>query len=440
MTVVNGDLQACWKQDGHASDYAELLEGDGKKQRQRGTVLSTGLLLASGTMGAGMLTLPFAVQQAGVKTGLLLLVLAALNSFATTLALGIGSVVLGARTYGEVVERAVGSPIRIRGVSIIDGIFVVYLCACASAFLLFIGDFSGPLLENVSKANWCNGSVALCVVAFAVVGPLTTMNEMNAVARVSNLSIVAMAFTCISVIWKSAPRIFDNQEQIGVALREPLQVSRGSLQTLGCLFYAFDMGSIVPPIVSELQDPTPLRLGKATAISTVIIGSAYALLAFIIQLAFVGHQFPDGFVGTRSDFTKNFDGNDTLMSLCRMLLIFCFTCSCCQLLMAAMKSAYLTIGQARGKEGWEPSLLARSLIIFGSLIPVVLLATAVPQVGTIVSALGSIGGCPEIFMGPVLLIAFRHVGASMSRLQRTILITCAMSLMILCWSYSLGFI
>merc|ERR1711879_758224 len=98
---------------------------------------------------------------------------------------------------------------------------------------------------------------------------------------------------------------------------------------------------------------------------------------------------------------------------------------------------YVCIGQASGKSGWEPTLKQRIYAVYGSLVPSAILAASSTHVGAIVALLGSIGGCPEIVVGPLLLVAFRHVGSSTPRALRYPAIAAMISLMALLWASSI---
>lgn len=402
---------------------------------QKGTVKSTATLLTSSGMGAGMLTLPYAVGMAGPKVGALLLVSGALISCASTVALALGSIKLGAKTYGELVEGAVGTPIRLRGVSVVDACFFVYLLGCVSAFILFIGDFVPAIMQSIPYGSWCDKSVAMTVVTLGVIAPLACMNEMNAMNRLASLSIVAIGITASTVSFKSYYLIADDWENVVETVGSPMQFSWASLRALGCMFYAFDVGSVVPPIAAELHEPTAAKVVKAVMLSSTANFLVYAVLSFLVYFSFAGHRWENGTVGTSSDFTNNF-GDDPAMLICRVLLCLTFVCTCTNCCMAAMKSLYVCIGQALHNEHWEPTCRQRLVAVYGSLVPVALLAMNCKGAESVVAILGSVGACPEIVAGPLLLVAFNHVGSEMPRLVRYLLMGAMMSLMLLLWTSS----
>ena len=111
-----------------AVGYQELQDKvEGEDDRHHGTLFSTTLLFATSGMGAGMLTLPFTVQEAGPATALCLMLIGSVLSAVSTAILSIGACELEANTYGQLMERAV---IRDRKMKVDYGEYLSHYQTC----------------------------------------------------------------------------------------------------------------------------------------------------------------------------------------------------------------------------------------------------------------------------------------------------------------------
>lgn len=381
-----------------------------------------------------MLTLPYAVQLVGPAEGILLLIFGSVTSLISTIMLGVGAVSLEANTYGKLIERAVRSPVRIRGVSIVDAYLFVYLSGVVITFLIFVGDFVPPIVKkNVVGGEFVTASTVIYPLAFLFVGPMACMNKMNFLKPVAGCSVVVILLTCCLVMAKSATAIPDHWDEVKESLVLPITCSFVSLKALGCMLYAFCIASCVPGIVCEMHKPTAGRVVAACVVGNAGVSVVYFVLAFAVYFCFVGHQWADGKVGTLSDFTRDFSDTDPLMGCCRLGLAVSFSCAMTVVFIAGQKSLYVCIGQAIGQEDLTLGFRKRCLVTYASLIPSAILATNVRDVGKLVSLLGTLGGVPEMLVGPMLLIAFRHIGVGWTHPARVLSITAMSALMCLLW-------
>lgn len=419
-------------------NYVELHTALDAKECRKGTLLSTTILIGTSGIGAGMLTLPHAVQEAGLRGGILYLLLGACTSIVSTIVLGIGSRAVEADTYGRIIEGAVRSTIRLGGISIVDAGFFVYLLACVVAYLLFVGDFFFALTQNIPGGEWCTKPVIIYAVAFGAVGPLTCRNEMNFLQRAAGAGIFIMIFTCAVVVGKSVSLIPDRWDDIVESINAPMRIDLSSLKAFGGMLYAYDIGATVPAIASEMQAPTPRRLMIASIGGICLDLVIYVVLSFTVYFSFVGYVWPDNTVGTRDDFTKNFPSDDPMMSACRLLLFCVFVCVIPLANIPAMQCLYVCIGQAKGDQLWKPTLAQRAGLVYAALVPVAVLAANYSHVGEFVDWLGSFGACPEMLAGPMLLVAFGHVGTWLPPWARCLSVVTALAMMALLWSSAIA--
>lgn len=401
---------------------------------QRGSILPSIVLFGTAGIGSGMLTLPHAVQEAGVSCGLLFLLLGFCISLLSTVVLSIGSRAMQVDTYGGVIEGAVRTQIRLGGISVVDAYFFVYLLGCVTAYLLFVGDFLEALMQNIPGAEWCTKSVIIYGVTFGIVGPLTCRNEMGILEKAAGTSIFIMIFTCAAVVGKSTSLIPDRWDDIAQSMRTPMKLDLSSLKAFGAMLYAYDIGATVPVIASEMPMPTPRRLALAALGGIGLDLIFYFVISFTVYFSFVGHAWDDSTVGTRADFTQNFPSDDGLMSACRFMLSCVFVCVIPLACIPAMRSLYVCIGQAKHDHCWKPRPLQRVCLVYGALSPVAILAANYSDMGNFVDMLGSFGACPEMLAGPLLLVACKHVGTRLPSWARYVFVIGAVAMMVLLWS------
>lgn len=349
--------------------------------------------------------------------------------------MSVGAAKLHATTYGALLEKSTRSEVRVSGVSVVDLYFYVYLSGVVVAFLIFIGDFVPPLTSNVPALAWVDRENSIHLVALLFMGPCACMNEMNWMATFGQGSMLVVVFTCCVVIAKSVPQVYDKWDLVVESWNQPIHFSWASLRALGCMFYAFDIGSVVPPTACEMKDQSLSGLVSAAIYGTVGVAIAYIVLAFSVFFSFLGHEWEDGHVGTRSDFTENYGDEDSWMSICRFLLVWTFVCSSTLAFVPGLKSLYICVGQFRGLgDDWEPEMKVRIMMVYGTLVPVALVAAKIPNVGKVVTWLGCVCGAPEILVGPLLLVAWGHVFKD--RLMKVVFAVFAIGTMCLLWASS----
>eukprot|EP01068_Selenidium_serpulae_P019744 Selendium_serpulae@DN7173_c0_g1_i1.p1 len=116
-----------------------------------GSVAATTLVLTASSIGTGILTLPWAVQEAGLLLGPLLLVASAVVCNISMNILMIGARDAGCSTYAQLVIRSLRwAPLE----AIIEFLIFFEVILAVASYLVFLGDFVPALLDNLDFPTW----------------------------------------------------------------------------------------------------------------------------------------------------------------------------------------------------------------------------------------------------------------------------------------------
>lgn len=374
----------------------------------QGSIYSTSILLASSGMGAGMLTLPIAVEQAGVIASVVVFFVGVVLSILSTVVLLLGCPRLQADTYGVLIDKSVGHQRKICGLPMVDTFFCFYLLCCNVSFLIFIGDFLPAIGSAIPGFGWLSRGVAIILGAL-VIATFSVFNDVQVITHVASCGTFAVLFTAAVIIGESISRIEDQEDAVSRAWHQPVQFSWATLQASGNIIFAFCIGSNVPPIALKLKEPTL----KRTAASA--LGAHAIMLCFYAAIAFAGFfSFAKG--GPNSDIIASYPKNDPWMITCRAMLTLTLTSVAVLCFVPAMKSFYIVLAKFRSgtlegnSEDHDPGFFIRAICVGAVSAVCVLLALFIKQVSTFVSWLGALFGAVELLYGPLVLLLYRQVG------------------------------
>jgi len=390
-------------------DLATVLidEGEAKTAQAlpRGTIFSTSILLASSGMGAGMLTLPIAVQEAGPFLSIVLFFLGALLGVYSTVVLLIGCPRLQAFTYGSCIDRAGGFQRTLFGLPVIDTFFCLYLLCCIPSFLVFIGDFLPALGSLIPGFGWMNRTIAIFGSAL-LIAPFTVFNSIHLVRHIASLSTFTVLFTALVILVEAAFRIPNQTEAIAESWDRPVQFTWATLQASGNIIFAFLVGANVPAIAVEFKEPTESRCAVVALFSYAIMLVFYAAIGF-------GGYFSFATIGLDGDIIKNYPLHDPYMTACRAMLTVTMLSVAVLTYVPAMKSFYLCLEKLRGREvqreEYDPGFFVRIVSVSTISLISALVAFFIGHVNTFTSWLGAFFGAVELLYGPLVLLIHGHV-------------------------------
>jgi amino acid permease len=145
--IVSGRYPAAEGDDGH-QQAVDNEENNNASNRDvvvisYPTILGAVANLCSATLGAGVLALPFALEQAGLICGLLLLLGSAWATTVSIELLVVACDLYSLSTYEQVVQHVLGPRAR----QVVEGSILVFCIGCAVAYLIAVGDIVEQLLS-----------------------------------------------------------------------------------------------------------------------------------------------------------------------------------------------------------------------------------------------------------------------------------------------------
>jgi len=387
----------------HSTNSYKSLNGSDNHERT-GSILSSVFTLVSTMIGGGLLSLPFAFQQAGYGVGsfVLLFVL-----FASTYG---GFLIIYSKKYcnGKIknIEDVAKVAFGNKGQVIVQVLLILVLYLCSVAYYILIIDQMEPLVHLATGRTdtvWSKKIVLLSIV-FVIVFPISSFKNLTALKYTSSMSSFCGLLLCGCVMYRSLT------SNIGGPINKvdnpvkwyPTNV-RQLLTAISIAELTFSCHFNILPMHSELRHQT--RKNKRV-ILFLAMGVTY-LMNFCVSFFgyFQFRQFTD------QDITKNYASDDYVVTCGRAAL-------CCLLILSyplLIVPCRATLNKMIWHADTTPSKLIilisdnrvkgpNKLVWFIETILMVgtsyLLAYLIPQVNMIWGFVGSLGCTTLIYILP----------------------------------------
>ncbi|KNC83987.1 hypothetical protein SARC_03775 [Sphaeroforma arctica JP610] len=268
---------------GSGRDHTDhVVCGDGKV----GLVASTATLLL-GVLGAGQLTLPFAVNQAGLVLAVAYLALLGVLAVVVLKMLMVSSKYTGQTTYAAVLEETCGPKARL----VANTLLGIYAWGGAVSFLILVADE----LEDLSAVfGWDQPRwILITMLSVCVVYPLSLCSNLDRLKFTSYLGATAAIYinfvVFVNAPWFQNGKTFDTcggYEHARLVDDPPRfdlfpNTALGAFNSLPLIAFALNSAWCFVPILNSLYEPTPPRVNRMITSANVIILTNYALLAFV---------------------------------------------------------------------------------------------------------------------------------------------------------------
>ena len=172
---------------------------------RRASVLSTAFNLINCAIGAGVLSVPYAVRSMGAVLGALSLCLVMAISVLTLNVLTRAARAYGASSYQELVRKSMGwfaaHVVSLTLIAYVFGSCVAYTIVCADSF----GEFNTRAFGSGSIA--ANRSVIVLFTSTCVMLPLSLLRSMERMAFASSFSVLALLYTAVVVVAKGVDAV-----------------------------------------------------------------------------------------------------------------------------------------------------------------------------------------------------------------------------------------
>ncbi|KAJ2013872.1 hypothetical protein GGI14_005157, partial [Coemansia sp. S680] len=182
-------------------------------------------------IGSGIIGLPYALSNAGMATGLAMLVVVGLVSQFAIYTLVLTGKRVGAMHYSEVAQITLGT----FGYQALSASIIVSLVGVVTTYLVILGDISSSLRQTYLPAQeWLTRTVAIAIVAYIFVLPLLFFRHSGPLAKYSVVSIAALPVILL-IIAVRAPVY----ASVATATDYPVVIGPHVFRALGVLCFSY---------------------------------------------------------------------------------------------------------------------------------------------------------------------------------------------------------
>ncbi|KAJ3937497.1 MAG: amino acid transporter [Lentinula lateritia] len=289
------------------------LEAIAAKRTAGGGLFDSIANMANSILGAGIIGLPYAINQAGFFMGFLLLVVLCGVTDWTINLIVINAKLSGSHTYIEIMNHCFGSSGR-AAVSFFQFSFAFGgMCA----FGIIIGDTIPHVIRSIFPTLYkipvlgllTNRQFVIFLCTTCVSYPLSLYRDIHKLSRASGLALISMVIIVASVLVEGpgVPSILKGDPSMRFSF-----VNAGIFQAIGVISFAFVCHHNSLLIYGSLRTPTLDRFAQVTHVSTFISLVSCCTLAVSGYVVFTDK--------TQGNILNNFPSNNTMINVAR----FCF--------------------------------------------------------------------------------------------------------------------
>ncbi|KAK3397030.1 transmembrane amino acid transporter protein-domain-containing protein [Sordaria brevicollis] len=299
---------------GFEEDVASWAETE--RSRPKSGLRMAFMNMANSIIGAGIIGQPYAFKQAGLLSGLVLLVGLTVVVDWTIRLIVINSKLSGANSFQGTVEKCFGR----------SGLIAISVAQWAFAFggMVAFGVIVGDSIPNVLRAiwpslreeaargswvGWLTGRQGVILVStLGVSYPLALYRDIAMLAKASTLALVSMAVILVTVLVQGG--LAPASDRGTLASWNLLIINDGIFQAIGVISFAFVCHHNSLLIYGSLKTPTIDRFSLVTHISTGVSMIACLLMALVGFLVF-GDK-------TLGNVLNNFPADNTMVNVARL--------------------------------------------------------------------------------------------------------------------------
>lgn len=296
--------------------------GNEKKWFSEGSISSSVVNLCSATLGAGALSLPYALKLSGIVGGLGLLFLGALSTYFSIHLLIESSQKMELNSYESMGMHCFGSYMAY----VIEACILVFCFGCATAYIIAVGDvLDQTILLLIVDMPFTVTRESLMVLFWAVIMfPLSLLQRMNALRYTSLIGTFSIFLLIFAIVFHSIDFLKNNKNNND--LQQNIKLWPDSFEDLlrACpiMFFAFSCQVNVFAIYSELSARSPSQMSSVTLYAVLICVLGYSLISIFAYLNFQQD--------TQEDVLKNYclvDNPDIMMTIAFAFITLALTFS-----------------------------------------------------------------------------------------------------------------
>ncbi|CAM1509457.1 Fc.00g031960.m01.CDS01 [Cosmosporella sp. VM-42] len=291
---------------GDAEEWAEQ-----EMRRPKSGMKSAFMNMANSIIGAGIIGQPYAIRQAGLLSGILLLVGLTVIVDWTICLIVINSKLSGTSSFQGTVQYCFGRP----------GLIAISVAQWVFAFggMVAFGVIVGDTIPHVLLAVWpdlpsipvlgllANRQVAIAFFVMGVSYPLTLYRDIAKLAKASTFALIGMVVIVVTVLVQG---VLVPSEDRGSFSTPLLVVNDGIFQAIGVISFAFVCHHNSLLIYGSLKTPTIDNFSKVTHYSTFV-----SMLACLVMALGGFLTFGDKTLG---NVLNNFPSDNTMVNIARL--------------------------------------------------------------------------------------------------------------------------
>lgn len=291
------------------SQHPHAKDEEGKKEGS--SLAAASFNYVNSIVGSGIIGMAFALNQAGILLGLILIIGLGMVTDYSLIILIRSSLISGTNSYQGVMKAAFGKV----GYSVLSLLQFIYPFIAMISYNVIVGDTITKVLTYYtgleSGSVWVRRELVITIMTLCLSLPLSLCDGMAKFARVSFISLVVTAFVLLAIIirlFTLGP--FVPQSNDAWVLAKP-----GITQAVAIASFAYMCHHSTFLLYGSLKQPTEARWARLTHVS--VFTSALIEIFF----ALFGYATFTGFV--QGDLLENYCHGDHLMNAARIM--FCVT-------------------------------------------------------------------------------------------------------------------
>lgn len=271
-------------------------------------------------VGAGIMGLPFAIKEAGLGLGLVLLIgCGVLTDFSVRILINT-SVKVGCKNYEDIVNYCFGKA----GFYIVSFFMFIFAFGAMIAYNVIIGDTitQVALVIGLGDTPFANREFVIILFATFVMLPLSSLKDMGSLSHTSAVSVMAdvliVAIVCIKCLIHTDTGNYAPHTQKGMSHPKGMTVDPWDfahsawMEAFGAMCFAFVCHHSAFLVYCSLKNNTMKRY------DIVAHGSIFISLFLCVTFSTVGYwKFQ---MNTQANLLNNFGTCDLTANFCRFLL------------------------------------------------------------------------------------------------------------------------
>ncbi|KAG1708989.1 hypothetical protein DVH05_022621 [Phytophthora capsici] len=283
----------------------------------KGSIRGSVFNLAGATLGAGALSLPYAVAVSGLGFAVAQLVLAAVLTVYTIRLLIRAEDITKLKSYEDLAMYCFGTKMTI----FVELNILIFCFGISVAYLVTLGDIITPLgelcfgVESIFAHRW----VLMTISCGSIMLPLSLMKDISSLQFSSILGVLSIIFLVVAVAIRSI--MYASANGIPEDISWTIDLSRGPnfMLSVPIVMFAFTCQVNVFSIYTELQRPCIRRMNKVVDRATLISFLIYLSIGVVAYLAFGPQLVEPKYKG---NILLSFPLNDTLIAISRAAITF----------------------------------------------------------------------------------------------------------------------